>query len=146
MKQSVVVRNGEGEKLSVTGAEVRLLVEGGKTGNAWSVAECEAPVNSGPPPHQHPWDEAYYVLEGEVCFTVNGKEVIARRGDFVYVPGDTVHAFRGASKETARILFFDAPAHSGEFFREVDREVKDFPRDAHKMGEIGARHGIHFIR
>ena len=146
MKEAVVVRSGEGEKLSVTGAEVRLLCEGDKTGRAWSVAECEAPENSGPPPHQHPWDEAYYVLDGEVFFQVGGKELIAKRGDFVYVPGDTVHAFRGAGKKTARILFFDAPAHSGQFFRDVDREVTDFPRDAHKMGEIGARHGIRFIR
>ena len=145
-QQPIVVRSGESEVLPVTGAEVRLLCEGEKTGQAWSLSECTAPENSGPPPHNHPWDEAYYVLEGEVRFTLGDEQTIARRGDFVYVPGGTVHAFQGASAKPARILFFDAPAHASSFFREVAKEVKDFPRDAHKMGEIGQRHGIHFIR
>ena len=146
MKAPVMVRSGEGEKLSVTGGEVRFLCAADKTDRAWSVAECVMPENSGPPPHNHAWDEAYYVVDGEFRFKVAEKELIARRGDFVYVPGGTVHAFQALSKTPARLLFFDAPAASGEFFREVAREVKDFPRDAHKMGEIGARHGIQFIR
>jgi quercetin dioxygenase-like cupin family protein len=144
-KQPVVVRSGDAEALSVTGAEVRLLCEGETTGQAWSVSECTAPENSGPPPHQHPWDEGYYILEGEVRFTLGEQQTVAKRGDFVYVPGGTVHAFQGAGAKPARILFFDAPAHAGSFFREVSKEVKDFPRDAYKMGEIGERHGIHFI-
>lgn len=144
-KQAVVVRSGETEPLSVTGAEVRMLCEGEQTGNAWSISECTAPENSGPPPHQHAWDEGYYVLEGKVRFNLAGDETVAGPGDFVYVPANTVHAFQGASAKPARILFFDAPAHAGGFFREVAREVKDFPRDAHKMGAIGERHGIHFV-
>ena len=144
-KKPVVVRSGETEALSVTGAEVHLLCEGEQTGNAWSVSECTAPENSGPPPHQHAWDEGYYILEGEVRFNLDGEQTVARRGDFVYVPANTVHAFQGATPKPARILFFDAPAHAGGFFRDVASEVKDFPRDAHKMGEIGERHGIHFV-
>src|SRR6185369_12502048 len=145
-KQPVVVRRGEREALPVTGAEVRLLCEGDMTGQAWSLSECTAPENSGPPPHSHPWDEAYYILDGEVRFTLADRQIVAKGGDFVYVPGGTVHAFQGASPQPARILFFDAPAHAGRFFREVAEEVKEFPRDAHKMVEIGARHGIEFMR
>ena len=146
MKEAVVVRSGQGEKLNVTGAEVRLLCEADKTAGAWSVAECEVPENSGPPPHVHAWDEAYYVVEGSVRFKVGEKDVVAGKGDFVYVPGGTVHAFQGAGKQSARVLFFDAPAHAGNFFRDVAAEVKEFPKDAYKMGEIGARYGINFIR
>jgi len=145
-QQPMVVRSGQSEVLPVTGAEVRLLCEGDKTGQAWSLSECTAPENSGPPPHNHPWDEAYYVLEGEVRFTLGNENIVANRGDFVYVPGGTVHSFQGASAQPARILFFDAPAHAGSFFREVAKEVKEFPREAYKMAEIGARHGIQFIR
>jgi quercetin dioxygenase-like cupin family protein len=145
-KQAVVVRNGESEALSVTGAEVRLLCAGELTGQAWSVSECTAPENSGPPPHQHAWDEGYYILEGEIRFTLGDKQVVAKRGDFVYVPANTLHGFQGASATPARMLYFDAPAHAGSFFRDAAREIKDFPRDAYKMAEIGERHGIHFIR
>ena len=146
MKQPIVVRSGQSEVLPVTGAEVRLLCEGDKTGQAWSLSECTAPENSGPPLHHHPWDEAYYILEGEVRFTLGNQSIVANRGDFVYVPADTVHAFQGAGAEPARILFFDAPAHAASFFREVAHEVKEFPREAYKMVEIGARHGIEFSR
>ena|SRR5438270_5865426 len=146
-KQSVVVRNGEGEQLSVTGGIVRLLCEADKTDSAWSVLECVLPEKSGPPPHEHPWDEAYYVVDGEVRFTLGDKEMLVKKGDFVYAPGGTVHAFQSAtSNPPARMLIFDAPAHAGDFFRDVDREVKEMPRDAVKMPEIGARHGIRFIR
>jgi len=145
-KQPVVVRSGDSEALSVTGAEVRFLCGAEMTDRAWSVSECTAPENSGPPPHQHPWDEGYYILDGEIRFTLGDQQTVAKRGDFVYVPANAVHAFQGASARPARMLFFDAPAHAGGFFRDVASEVKDFPRDAYKMAEIGARHGIEFIR
>jgi quercetin dioxygenase-like cupin family protein len=143
-KPPLIVRRGEGDTLAVTGAEVRLLCEAHHTANAFSFLECVQPVASGPPPHQHDWDEAYYVVEGEVRFTLGEEEVIARQGDFIYAPAGTVHGFQAV--QPSRMLIFDTPAHAGEFFRDIDREVKDFPREAYKMGEIGARHGIHFIR
>ena len=57
-----------------------------------------------------------------------------------------VHGFRGASRRPARVLIFDAPAHAGAFFKRVDREVKDLPRDLPKVIDIGENTGIHFLR
>jgi hypothetical protein len=66
-------------------------------------------------------------------------------GDFVYVPGNTIHAFKGSGAAGARILIFDAPAASEPFFRDTIREVRDIPADLAKVPEIGARHGLHFL-
>jgi uncharacterized RmlC-like cupin family protein len=66
-------------------------------------------------------------------------------GDFLYVPGGTVHGFRGASETPARMLIFDAPAHAEGFFRDVEREVTEMPRDLAKVPVIGQRHGIEFL-
>lgn len=77
-------------------------------------------------------------------FTLGQEALIVKEGDFIYAPAGTLHSFQAV--KPSRMLIFDAPAHAGDFFRDVDREIKDFPREAYKMGEIGARHGIHFVR
>jgi quercetin dioxygenase-like cupin family protein len=108
--------------------------------------EVTLPLHSGPPPHHHSWDEAYFVTEGSVEFSVGEKCFSATKGDFVYTPGGVPHGFRGASAQPARLLIFDAPAHAGAFFKQVDREVKQLPRDLPKVFEIGEQTGIHFLQ
>ena len=143
-KQTVVTKQGEAETLTVMGAAVRFLCGADKTDHAWSLMEVELPERAGPPPHHHPWDEAYYIVEGEVRFQLDGREQSFKAGDFIYAPGGTVHGFQGASARPARVIIFDAPAHAESFFREVDREVKEMPRDLSKVPAIGERHQINF--
>lgn len=144
-KQMVVVKHGQAEALQVMGAGVRFLCAADQTDRAWSLMEVELPERAGPPPHEHPWDEAYYVVEGEVRFSLAGREQLVKAGDFVYAPGGTLHGFQGASQRPARMIIFDAPAHAESFFREVDREVRQ-PQDMVKVPAIGERHRIRFVR
>jgi hypothetical protein len=44
------------------------------------------------------------------------------------------------------VLIFDAPAHAGAFFKRVDREVKELPRDLPKVLDIGESTGIRFLQ
>jgi quercetin dioxygenase-like cupin family protein len=99
----------------------------------------------GPPPHRHDWDEAYYILDGEIDFEVDGNPVKSRTGDFNYLPRGTVHSFKGASSSPARVLIFAAPAHGSDFFRELNDEVHSLPEDGAKIPEIGRKHGIEFL-
>lgn len=144
-KQPAVVMSGHGESLNVMGAGVRFLCTGDRTDKAWSLMEVDLPEGSGPPPHHHPWDEAYYVVAGRVRFSIEGKDQVVGTGDFIYAPGGTVHGFQAISTEPARMLIFDAPAHAESFFREVDQEVKG-PDDMPKVPLIGSRHQIEFLR
>ncbi|MGN6388489.1 MAG: cupin domain-containing protein [Burkholderiaceae bacterium] len=144
MNQAIVkTKQGQGEALNILGMELRFLCTGDQTGRAWSMLETVLPQHTGAPPHEHPWGEAYYLLAGQVRFTVGGEEHLMEPGDFLYAPGGTVHSFRCESAEPARILIVDAPAHSQAFFRELDREVKG-PDDMPKIHGIGARNGITF--
>lgn len=145
-RQSVVTKANEGKALEVMGTQVKFLCTADKTDKSWSVMEVALPEKAGPPPHHHPWDEAYYVVEGEVRFMLGGREQVLKGGDFIYAPGGTLHGFQGASAHPARVLIFDAPAHAEAFFHDVAREVKDLPRDLPKVPEIGGRHQIHFAR
>ena len=128
-KQAVKLKKDEGETLHVLGADVRFLCQGARTGSAWSLMEAVLPMDAGPPAHDHPWDEAYYVVEGEVRFTLGHEVHHVRAGDFIYAPGGTLHAFQGASAKPARVLIFDAPAAAEGFFRDVHREVREIPAD-----------------
>lgn len=142
---AMVVGAGQGEALRVLDADVRFLCRAEDTGAAWSLMENVIPRNAGPPPHSHAWDEAYYLISGEVEFEIAGEPRLVRAGDFVYAPGGTVHAFRGASDEPARMLIFDAPAHAEAFFKDIARAALVMPRDAARLPAIGAAHGIDFI-
>lgn len=145
-KQALIVRSHEGNILNVLGVPLRFLCGAEQTGNAWSLMENVLPKHAGPTPHHHPWDEAYYVVEGEVDFMIEGRPQRIRAGDFVYAPANTVHAFSGASDEPARMLVFDAPAHAEAFFEELHDEGAQVPRDLQKVAEVGDRHGITFVR
>src|SRR5689334_22314507 len=101
-KTRVVVKHGEGETLQVLGAGLRFLCGADKTEGAWSLMEAEVPERTGAPPHHHPWDEAYYILDGKITFVVDGKEQTLSAGDFVYLPAGTQHGFQGASPRPAR--------------------------------------------
>jgi len=141
-KTRIVVKRAEGETLHVLGTGLRFLCGPDKTNRAWSLMEVVVPANSGAPPHHHPWDEAYYILEGSIRFIVDGETETLETGDFVLVPAGTMHAFEGASSQPARTLIFDAPAHAESFFRELHREVKELPRDLGKVADIATRHQI----
>ena len=99
----------------------------------------------GPPPHRHNWDEAYYVLEGDIDFEIDGERVRISNGDFARLPANTVHGFKGASPAGARVLIFAQPAHTSEFFEQLNDEVRSLPDDLDKLPEIASRHGIEMM-
>jgi quercetin dioxygenase-like cupin family protein len=143
---ATTVRAGERDPLHVLGMPLRFLCDARETGGAWSLFEEEIPLGMGPPPHRHPWDEAYYVLDGEVDFEIDGERVSIKAGDFTRLPANTVHAFKGASPAGARVLIFAAPGHSSEFFEDLNSEVRNIPQDLHKIPDIGKRHSIEMMQ
>jgi mannose-6-phosphate isomerase-like protein (cupin superfamily) len=142
---ATTVKAGERPALNILGMPLRMLCEASETAGSWSLFEEEVPLGMGPPPHHHDWDEAYYILDGEVDFEIDGALVKSGAGDFNYLPRNTIHGFKGASSAPARVLIFAAPAHGSEFFQELNKEIRSLPEDASKIAEIGERHGIHFM-
>ena len=143
---STIVKSHDVPPLHVLGTQVRFLCEGDATRGAWSLMQVTLPQGAGPPPHTHDWDEAYFVLEGTVQFNLAGERLTASAGDFVYTPCGLAHGFCGAGPQPAKVLIFDAPAHAGAFFRRVDREVRELPRELPKVLDIGKATGIQFLQ
>ena len=142
---ATIVRAGEREPLNVLGMPLRFLCDARETGERWSLFDEDIPLGMGPPPHRHNWDEAYYVLEGEIDFEIDGEPVTIGPGDFARLPANTIHGFKGASTAGARVLIFAQPGHASEFFEQLNDEVRRLPDDLEKLPEIASRHGIEMM-
>lgn len=97
------------------------------TGGAYALFETTVtPGLPGPPPHiHHREDEAFYVLEGEIEFNVEGNSGTAGPRYFVNIPKGTLHTFRNAGTMPARILALVAPGGFEGFFAEVGEPATD---------------------
>ena len=79
--------------------------------------ECVVPVGAGAPPNHHAGEtEAFYVLEGQVGFMLEGKEILAGPGDHIAIPDGAVHAFQAVGDKPARILIINAPGNMHDKF------------------------------
>ena len=77
------------------------------------------PPGGGPPPHVHSREEeGFYVLEGEITFTVGAKRVVASAGMFANMAVGTPHSFKNESSKLAKMLIYVAPAGLEKMFFE----------------------------
>ncbi|MGY3717649.1 helix-turn-helix domain-containing protein [Sutcliffiella cohnii] len=52
----------------------------------------------------HPGEEFYYVLEGVVLFTIDGKEYIVKAGDSIHFPSHVPHHWENPLQNDAKVL------------------------------------------
>jgi mannose-6-phosphate isomerase-like protein (cupin superfamily) len=111
-----------GEKLRFLGdSRMQLKIDGDDTNGALSFYEyVSQPGVTGPPQHiHHGHDETFYIVDGIYEFTFGTEEVVARPGDFLYVPRGRPHTFRNAGKDCGRFVGTFAPAHFANYFRQL---------------------------
>jgi len=127
--------------LNVIGERLRPLTPGGLS---IEVFETTGPERAGPPPHRHPWDEVYVVLEGtlEVFDGQDWQQVKA--GTCATVPANQVHAYRNGSPD-CRFLTIAGPGHAREFFEQMDAEVTTLPPDMGTVLAVAARNHLEVI-
>jgi quercetin dioxygenase-like cupin family protein len=138
-KQPLVVKRGEGETIKALGSEITFL---GREPGAWSLTQVSAPCGVGAPLHDHDFGESYYVLAGSLSLTVAGQEIALGAGEFVHIPGGTIHGFKASSDAPAQFLILQSPGDAEEFFRACAREITKMPADLARVPELGARYGI----
>jgi len=139
----LILKEGEGETIRALGSEITFLA---RKHGAWSLTQVTAPRGVGAPRHDHDFDENYYVMSGELTLSVDCEEVVLGAGEFVHIPGGTVHGFKATSEEPARFVILQAPGDADDFFRACAREITNLPADFARVPEIAARHGIRVER
>ena len=103
----IVSRPGEGELLEGKDRELRVKL----SRDELDVLEFEVgPDYEGPGPHFHKRHvDTFYVLEGELEFTIDGNTIRAPAGTFVAAPPNVVHSFTNPGPSGARFLNIHAP-------------------------------------
>jgi quercetin dioxygenase-like cupin family protein len=103
-----IVRAGS-SPTTLAGADlVHCIATAAQTGGGYSFLEIEIPAGSGPPPHEHPADEFFYILSGVASIQTGELRGEVGPGDYFHVPRDTPHAITAV--EDVRLVAGYSPA------------------------------------
>jgi quercetin dioxygenase-like cupin family protein len=105
------------------------------------VAIVELTGGGRPPLHTHDFDEAFYVLEGDLTFKL-GDDVFTRRaGELAFAPRGVPHTYANLSGAPARALLVITPAGFERYFDRIAARIsgtepppeaaKPIPRGGH---------------
>jgi quercetin dioxygenase-like cupin family protein len=143
-----------GRAVAVVGDVYRFLATGHETNGRYALWEALVPPGGGPPPHVHSREEeGFYVLDGEITFTVNGERVVAKAGTFANMAVGTPHGFKNESDRPARMLISVAPAGLEEMFFEVGVPLAEgatsapppTPDEIEKLLAVAPNYGIEIL-
>jgi quercetin dioxygenase-like cupin family protein len=118
--RAVIKQPSEGRAIAVVGDVYRFLATGEDTNGKYALWEAIVPPGGGPPPHVHSREEeGFYILEGEITFTIGKNRLVAGAGMFANMPVGTPHSFKNESSKAAKMLISVAPAGVEQMFFEV---------------------------
>jgi quercetin dioxygenase-like cupin family protein len=96
---------------SVLSLTTNVLLRSEQTGGHVSLTEIVVPPHSaGPPLHTHDFDEAFYLLEGELIFQVKEALVTKVAGELSFAPRNVPHTLANHGDTLARYLLVCTPA------------------------------------
>jgi quercetin dioxygenase-like cupin family protein len=143
--QLKVVQPGEGRVGGlVPGVGVVFKIDGEDTGGALAIVEHprgRRPV----PPHVHNLEDEYsIVLEGEIGFRSNDREVVLGPGGYIVKPRGEVHAMWNAGSSPARMIEVISPAGFERFFRALSDMTATGAPDMADVARLAARFELPF--
>lgn len=107
-------------RVALAGDLYTLLITGEHTGGAFTLVDALVPPGGGPPPHTHSReDETFYIIDGTMTFTIEGRTVIAGPGESIHIPRGIPHNFHNHSDLPVRMLFQCMPAGIEQMFLEA---------------------------
>jgi quercetin dioxygenase-like cupin family protein len=125
MAEGYVLAAGEGDGRWYAGHRFDLKADAAQTGGTFSLIEITMRRGLEPPLHVHSREEeAFYVLEGEVEFELDGERTLAGPGAFVNIPRGVTHRF-AAHTEVSRMLSIFAPGGAEEIFRDFSVPARE---------------------
>ena len=85
----------EGPTISVFGDTYRIVIGSEQTKGAYALIDMLIPPKGGPGPHSHAtFQEAFYILDGEIKVITKEKIYIGSKGSYVNIPfNGPVHKF-----------------------------------------------------
>ena len=109
-----------------------------------SVVDNTVPANwPGPYLHRHDFDEAFYVLEGELVFQVEDAVITKRAGELAFAPRGVAHTLANHSDAPARYVLVCTPAGFERYFARMNDDppewaLQEIPFEVERVGpQIG---------
>jgi quercetin dioxygenase-like cupin family protein len=110
--------------LAYSGIAVKMLVDQRLDAQLHTMFMVDYQPGAVAHPHDHPFEESYYMLEGEIDVVANGDRYALRPGDVFWCASGCVHAFYEVKGARVRWLETSAPGpparHSYRFERDWD--------------------------
>jgi mannose-6-phosphate isomerase-like protein (cupin superfamily) len=152
--QSVYVPAGQGESVFLVGDTYTTLLPGTATGGVFTLLEALVLPDAGPPPHyHHREEETFYLLEGRMAFTVDGRDYEAEPGATIYVPRGVVHSYSNVGEGPAKMLFLYSPAGMDGMFPELGKPGRRGavgppldPAEIAAMAGVADKYGFTFVQ
>jgi steroid delta-isomerase-like uncharacterized protein len=140
------LRIGPQAQFRFLGLPTVMLATGETSNRGFGLMEhTTMPPGFGSPYHtHHREDEAFYVLEGEVAFVLDGKWKVAGAGEYVFGPREVPHGFQVVGSAPSRMLILCSPAGFEHFVLDQVTEMTDpvTPPDMAQMMELASKYGI----
>ena len=95
--------------LAYSGIALKMLVDKRLDAQLHTMFMVEYQPGGVAQPHDHPMEETYVILDGEVDAVGDGKRYTLRKGDVFWTGVGSVHAFYNTSKRTVRWLETQSP-------------------------------------
>lgn len=122
---------GGGRRAIAGGNQVTFKVGPEDGAQDLSMFESRVGPGGGVFPHLHrEYEEAFFVLEGQLEFLVGASWLAGPMGTAVHIPRGVVHAFRNRSLEAARLLVVHTPASAIRMIEELSGLPSDAPPSA----------------
>jgi quercetin dioxygenase-like cupin family protein len=114
-----------------TTARNSVLLRGEETAGAVSIVENTMPAGApGPALHSHAFDEAFYVLDGELTVQLDDDVTTAHAGELIFAPRGVPHTLANLSEAPTRFLVvLTPPGFEREFARRAAEEAGVKPPD-----------------
>src|SRR5688572_10601596 len=99
--------------LAYSGISVKMMVDRTFGADHVTMFTVDYEVGGAAQAHDHPFEEAYYFLEGEIEAELDGEQHTIRAGDIVFAAVGSVHGFYNVSEGRVRWIETQAPQPPG---------------------------------
>jgi len=117
--------------LAYSGISVKMMVDRGFGADHVTMFTVDYELGGAAQAHDHPFEEAYFFLAGEIEAELDGQHYTLRAGDIVFAGVGSVHGFYNVGTERVRWIETQAPQppgrHAYRWVRSWERYEKDHP-------------------
>ena len=107
--------------IAYSGISVRMLVDRVFGAELLTMFTVDYEPNGSAQVHDHPFEETYFFLDGEIDAVLDGREYRVRAGDVVFAPVGSTHGFFNTGSGRVRWIETQAPQPPGRhMYRWVD--------------------------